>query len=321
MKRSLLLLALIPLTFSQAACTTRIDPGHVGTCKTSKGFTGGILGPGRHDCWGMYEEMYLLSIKDAKYDLKLNVMVKDKLNMKFDIAIMVSVNTDKTELLKSMFTNITPEENHKITLDQIFETYGRDVVDQEVRLVVSKYETTDIAARRGEIVEEITQKVRKVFEGSVLKVKYVTVNNLDFPPIVTRAQESKKKMQVEIETEKANQAKKLLVAETSFAIAHFETAKQLLDAQGVADANKILSNSITPGYLEYKRIEAMKNMAKTGDLIMMPYEPKSKLPANIAQAPVFDINVKERIKNLRAEGKKKLEAKRIEDALELEKAH
>ena len=282
-----------------SGCTTGVDPGHVGICKDEKGFANKtILGPGRHSCWGMYEEMHTLETKDSRQTIKIKVLAKDKLNMSFDISMLVSVNTADKELIHKMFTNITPDERRNITIQSVFDTYAKNLIDQEVRKVISTYETTDISDNRAVIITKIRNQVRDSMKGTVIDVKDITINNMDFPDVVTKAQEVKKMREVEIQTEKAEQAKKLLKAQNALEISQIQAAQQLLEAKAVADSNKVISDSITPGYLEYKRIEAMKTMAKKGDLVFMPYNAQDPGLAKHIQNRTFDIKVKERIQNL-----------------------
>lgn len=276
-------------------CTESVDPGHLGVCRDAKGFDGKrILTPGRHDCWGRHKQMHQIETRDSRQTISINVLAKDKLNMSFDVSMLVSVNSKDEDLLRKMFSNIS--HSNVISVQDVFDTYAKNLVDQEVRKVISKYETTEISDKRAEIIDEIREKVHDAMKNTVIDVKDITINNMDFPDVVTKAQEIKKTREVEIQTETAEQKKKLIAAKNSLEIAEIKAAQQLLEAKSIADSNKVLSNSITPEYLEYKRIEAMREMAKKGDLIMVPYSPETK-NLNI-KSKVFDVNVKKKIEEL-----------------------
>lgn len=293
MKKLILLITLLIMT---TACRESVDPGHIGICKNENGFNNrAILSPGLHSCWGLYESMYELETKDSRQVIHIKVLAKDSLNMSFDVSMLVSINTENPELVRNMFSNIGTGSDKIIEVDEVFKTYAANLIDQEVRKVISRYETTDISNERAVIIDKIRSEVQLSLKDTVIKVKEITINNMDFPEVVTKAQEIKKTRQVEIATEEAQQKKKLIVAKNSLEIAEIQAAKQLLEAKAMADSNKILSNSITPEYLEYKRIEAMKEMAKKGDLIMMPYNSETKLDI---KSKVFDIKVRDEIRSL-----------------------
>ncbi len=277
-------------------CTDAVDPGHLGICRDSNGFMGKeILTPGRHACNGVHKQMHQIETRDSRQTISINVLAKDKLNMSFDVSMLVSVNSKDPKLVQKMFSNISHD--RVISVQNVFDTYAKNLVDQEVRKVISKYETTEISDKRAQIIDEIRASVHEAMQNTVMDVKDITINNMDFPAVVTKAQEIKKTREVEIQTEEAEQKKKLIAAKNSLEIAEIQAAKQLVEAKAMADSNKVLSNSITPEYLEYKRIEAMREMAKKGDLIMMPYGSKTE-NLNV-KSKVFDINVKERLKELK----------------------
>lgn len=292
MKKIFLVLTMILMI----GCTEVVEPGHLGVCNEGgRGFEGlEVLPPGRHKCYGPRTRLHQIETRDSRQTISINVLAKDKLNMSFDISMLVSVNSRDQKLILRMFSNI--DHSGVIRVQDVFDTYAKNLIDQEVRKVISKYETTEISDKRAEIIDEIREKVKIVMENTVMDVKDITINNMDFPDVVTKAQEIKKTREVEIQTEHAEQKKKLLAAQNSLEIAEINAAKQLLEAKSVADSNKIISNSITPEYLEYKRIEAMKEMAKKGDLIMMPYT--AETDTKNFKSKVFDINVKKRIEDL-----------------------
>lgn len=243
-------------------CKEQVPPGHVGMCRTVDGFEGKPLAAGWHECWGPGSQMYYLEVSDHEQVINMNVLCKDSLNFKFDVAVLTAADRGNEKLLKEMFENITPHAESTITGDQIFATYARSVVDQEARKVVSKYETNEIVDKRPQIIEEIQSSIDQALGGTIVKVKRVTVNNLDFPDVVTKAQEERAQRQVEIETEKAEQKKRLLKAQNALKVASLEYEQQLLEASMIADSNKVIGQSITPEYLAWWQMKVMSEAAQ-----------------------------------------------------------
>lgn len=243
-------------------CKQQVPPGHVGMCRTADGFAGEVLQPGYHDCWGTDAQMYLIEVTDQEQVIQMNVLCQDSLNFRFDVAVLSSVDRTNQKLLKEMFSNLTPEQGSRITANQIFQTYARNVVDQEARKVVSQYETSEIVGKRREILEELRAQISKALKGSIITVKRVTVNNLDFPEVVTRAQEERAQRQVEIATERAEQEKRLLKAENALRISELEYKRQLLEAAMIADSNAIIGASITPEFLAWWQLKTMSEAAQ-----------------------------------------------------------
>jgi len=265
MKLNLQALTIVALCLVISGCATmckqQVPPGHVGMCRTADGFTGKPLPAGWHTCWGSDAEMYYIEVSDHEQVINMNVLCKDSLNFKFDVSVLVAADRKNEELLRDMFVSITPDKGSVITSEQIFATYARSVVDQEARKVVANYMTTEIVAKRPQIIEEIRQSVGQSLEGTIVEVKRVTVNNLDFPEVITKAQETRASRQVEIETERAEQEKRVLKAQHQLKVASIEYEQQLLEAAMIADSNKIIRTSITPEYLAWWQMKVMSEAA------------------------------------------------------------
>lgn len=264
LNRSSVALVLICAFLSGCAtmCKAQVPPGHVGMCRTVDGFEGKPLPAGWHTCWGPGSEMHYIEVSDHEQVINMNVLCKDSLNFKFDVAVLTAADRGNEELLGEMFESITPQNGTTITADQIFQTYARSVVDQEARKVVSKYETNEIVDKRPQIIAEIQTSIDSALGGTIVKVKRVTVNNLDFPDVVTRAQEERAQRQVEIETEKAEQKKRLLKAQNALKVASLEYEQQLLEASMISDSNKVIGQSITPEYLAWWQMKVMSEAAQ-----------------------------------------------------------
>ena len=261
-KQSLIIAALcFGLSGCATMCKEQVPPGHVGMCRTAAGFDGRTLKAGWHECWGTDANMYYIEVSDNEQVINMNVLCKDSLNFKFDVAVLAAADRENTELLEKMFENITPVDGQTITSTQIFDTYARSVVDQEARKVVSQYATNEVVSNRLKIIEEIRTSVAQALDGSIVQIKRVTVNNLDFPAVITKAQEERAQRQVEIETERAEQEKRVLKAQNELKVASLEYEKQLLEASMISDSNQVIGQSITPEYLAWWQLKVMSEAA------------------------------------------------------------
>lgn len=242
-------------------CKEQVPPGFVGMCRTVDGFGDNTLPAGWHECWGSDASMHYLEVSDQEHVIHMSVLCQDSLNFQFDVAVLASADRSNKALMLEMFENITPENGDTISSEQIFNMYARSVVDQEARKVVSKYDTSEIVTKRPQIIEEILSSVNQSLKGTIVEVKRVTVNNLDFPAVVTQAQEEKAQRKVEIETEKAEQEKRLLKAQNALKISALQYEQQLLEASMISDANQIIGQSISPEYLAWWQLKVMGEAA------------------------------------------------------------
>ncbi len=301
-----IIIALLCLGISGCAtmCKQQVPPGHVGMCRTVEGFQGQPLGAGWHECWGTDASMYYIETSDHEQVINMNVLCKDSLNFKFDVAVLAAADKENKELLEKMFENITPQGGQTITSTQIFDMYARSVVDQEARKVVSQYETREIVSKRPQIIEEIRTSVTEALDGSIVQIKRVTVNNLDFPEVVTKAQEERARRQVEIETERAEQEKRVLKAQNALKVASLEYEKQLLEASMISDSNQVIGESITPEYLAWWQLKVMSEAASGpnnwGFIPYTDFNSAQTNPKNLTSGKrVIDDELRQRIREMR----------------------
>lgn len=268
---------IIALLLTVSACGVPIPAGHVGRTWEPSGFSGELLSPGYHPCYGRCK-MYHMESTDQKFDVKMNVLCADNLNFGFDIQVLVAVNMDNEEAIREVFENLKPrdEENRVFTVAQLFHTYIQPIADEEARKIVSKYKTSEIVAKRPQIIQEVKEAVMSKTSSEIMKVKRVTVGNLDFPDIVTKAQESKAQRMVEIETARAEAEKQKARAEGRLSLARVESQERILRAQAQADANRILASSVSPQLIMWRQWDVMENAADgENNMFFIPYRDAS----------------------------------------------
>jgi len=252
------------LALSFVGCAEPVPTGHVGMVRTRDGLTGEILGPGRHSCWG-FDKMQYLEVTDKTYSQKMNVLCTDELNFGFTVKVLASVDKSKSKLIREAFENVTPtnhgDESFVITAKQLYDMYVSPVVDQESRKAVGKYATSELVKNRLAVITETQEAIRKALTNNIIKVKRISVTNLDFPDVITKAQEAKATRRVEIQTERAQQEKRIVVAKNKIKIAHLDYKRRLIEAAMIADANKIIGTSLSQEYLAWWQLKVFSKAA------------------------------------------------------------
>ncbi|GAB1855623.1 hypothetical protein MHTCC0001_04570 [Flavobacteriaceae bacterium MHTCC 0001] len=175
--------------------------------------------------------------------------ISDKMNVLSVDGLQVSVNGTIW---------FEPEYNN---LGKLIKTKGKDFVvelldpaiNSAARSVVGRYTPEQLYSSKRDVIEqEILEEVRKELEGQYLNVKRVLVEDVTLPPSIKDAIERKLKQ----EQESLEYEFRLVTAEK-------EAEKQRIEAQGKADANKILSASLTDKILQDKGIEATTKLAES----------------------------------------------------------
>ncbi len=137
------------------------------------------------------------------------------------------------------------------------------LIDQDMRSVVrnafSGYTTAGVLERRGELEQDIREGLEGRWEGAGVIVESVALQGIRYPQSTqdgfAQAQESAtslKKAQADLEVRKA------------------EAEQRKVVAQGEADANRILSESLTPEVLQQQYNETLVEVGKGGNLVVVP---------------------------------------------------
>lgn len=137
------------------------------------------------------------------------------------------------------------------------------LIDQDMRSVVRNafagYTTAGVLELRGELEQTIREGLEGRWEGTGVIVESVALQGIRYPQSTqdgfAQAQESAtslKKAQADLEVRKA------------------EAEQRKVVAQGEADANRILSESLTPEVLQQQYNETLVEVGKGGNLVVVP---------------------------------------------------
>ncbi|MUU77151.1 prohibitin family protein [Winogradskyella endarachnes] len=146
-------------------------------------------------------------------------------------------------------------------LGKLIQTKGEDYIEEllnpainaAAKSVVGRYTPEQLYSSKRDIIElEILEEVRNELDGQFVNVKRVLVENVKLPTTIKDAIERKLKQEQES-----------LEYEFRLVTAKKEAEKVIIEAQGKADANKILSASLTDKILQDKGIEATVKLSES----------------------------------------------------------
>ena len=121
------------------------------------------------------------------------------------------------------------------------------------RSVVGRYTPEQLySSKRDAIQQEIFEETQKIVEDQYIQLNEVLVRDVTLPPTIKDAIERKLKQ----EQESLEYEFRLVTAEK-------EAEKVRIEAQGKADANRILSASLTDKILQDKGIDATLKLAES----------------------------------------------------------
>lgn len=246
-----------------------IPPAYKGKILTTSGYNPEILEPGKRTTWGR-DKLILLETGTRTVTETITVKMQDKLDLTFDVRMRTRIGgTEKA--LNGMFNDIQVQ-NDTVSLPQIYQVYGMDVVQSTARSVVGKYNTEDVAANFDAITKELQTRLVANMANSPLEVSNVTLGNLQYPKVITDAIEKQSERKLAIETENNQQAIETTKRENALKLAQLDREVKLTEARTLREANQITADGLNPMLLAYKALDVQEKMAENKSAVFVPYE-------------------------------------------------
>ncbi|PCI00587.1 MAG: peptidase, partial [Flavobacteriaceae bacterium] len=171
----------------------------------------------------------------------MEVLSSNGLEIKLDVSILYQPMFDELGML------------HKTKGPNYLDVVIAPEVRSAGRSIVGRYTPEQLySSKRDVIQQEIFEEVRKAAARQHVQINAVLVRDVTLPPSIKGAIERKLKQEQES-----------LEYEFRLVSASKEAERQIIEAQGKADANKILSASLNDKILQDKGIEATLEMAKS----------------------------------------------------------
>ena len=163
---------------------------------------------------------------------------------------------------------------------KLYEDYGtqenfvRSIVAVDVRSVPrevsGRFETITLLTNRSEFTDAIQEALSETWRKYGLIVEQVSVQEVRYPSSIvdsyTEAQAAEIAKQKALNQQEASKVD----AQTKLEVAKIEAEEAVTRAQGEADANAILSASLTEEILRQNYIDTLATLGKSGNLVVVP---------------------------------------------------
>jgi len=235
---------------------TIVPAGHIGV----KDFFGIVskngLAPGIHFVIP-FTKVIKISVRTEEMLEMAEVPSKEGLIMNLDVSLLFHL---KEEFAPEMYKKVG-KNYQKIVVEPQFRS--------AIREITASYEAKALySAERDKVAKEIFELVKKLTEERGIVVEQVLLRKIGLPTIVANAIQEKLRREQE-----AEQMKFILQKEQQ------EAERKRIEAQGIADFQKIVSQGISPQLLEWKGIEATEKLANSpNSKIVIIGNPKTGLP-------------------------------------------
>jgi len=181
---------------------------------------------------------------------QIEAQTSEQLNVTMDVAILFEIDGDNAP---SLYQNIGSEERIKRNIIL-------NAVRNGVRDAVATKSINDIfSPNRRELAESVKEEIQAKAEGRIT-INTVFVRDIQAPPRVREAIEQKQEREQQVAAE-AFQTQ----------IIQERARQQAEEAKGVAEAQRIITEGLSPEYLTYFYIQQLSEMPE-GSVVYVPTE-------------------------------------------------
>lgn len=264
-------LMFVLLALSVTACSFDvIAPASKGKILTTAGYMPEVLEPGKYTLWGR-DQMIYLQTATAMMKEPMSIIMKDKLTLVFDVRFRTRIAGEE-RTINAMFNDITPNPENWVTLAAVYNTYGKMIVRNKSREVMSKYSVEDVHKNYSRISGEMYTAITEGIKGTPLTVSDVALGNIAYPDVITKAVELAKKRELEIKQAEAQAEIDMTIKNNEKTLAEADYEINIIHAKSIRDTNKITASGITNHLLRWKALEVQEKMAENKNTVFMPFE-------------------------------------------------
>ncbi len=231
---------LMILAMATLGCA-RIDSGRAGILWK---FLGGtqmeVYGEGMQIV-APWNRMYVYDIRTQDRREDLLILTRNGLSVALEASIRY--RPIRAELME-LHTTIGP---------RYYDVILGPIVRSEARKVGGRYTPEEIYSTKREVVgKEIYDEVKKQLDGKHVELEAILVRNVDLPPNIKAAI-----------SEKLEEEQKALKMEFTLNREEKEADRKRIEAQGIADFQRTVSQGISEKLLRWKGIEATERIARS----------------------------------------------------------
>lgn len=200
-----------------------------------------ILQPGAVGYNPFVTRIIKMPIRTMNMEISANLPSKEGLNVTAVISILYRIVPDKAP---SIIENIGVG-NEANVISSVFRSSASDVC--------SRFFAKDMhSAQRATIEREITEQMSKILLPRGFEMEAVLLKNIALPAGLARAVEEK------LEAEQGAQRMEFLLDREKR-----EAQRKIIEAEGIRDAQKIISEGLNKNIIQWQSIEAFRELAKS----------------------------------------------------------
>lgn len=230
----------IILMFLTSSCTV-VRQGEVGVKRTFGKYSDKIFTSGLKGYNPFTSTIVKVPAQTINLEVRMDIPSKEGLTIGSEVSILYNVEPKK---VPDLLRNLGIDYETSIVLP-VFRSAVADIS--------SKYFAKDMhSGNRAEIEKAIKDLMMKTMEGKGISVENVLLKSIQLPRTLSKAIEEK------LESEQQAQRMEFVLQG-----AKKEAERRTIEATGVRDANKIISEGLTDKILQFKNIEAWLKLSES----------------------------------------------------------
>jgi regulator of protease activity HflC (stomatin/prohibitin superfamily) len=233
-----------------------IRQGEVGVKRRLGKLNDNIIQPGAVGYNPFLTKIIKMPIRTMNMEINSNLPSREGLNVSAVISILYHIEPTKApDIIETIGVG-----NETNVISSVFRSTAADVC--------SRYYAKDMhSAQRANIEREIAEQMVKILQPRGFDIEAVLLKNIQLPLGLARAVEEK------LEAEQDAQRMEFLLQREKQ-----EAERKLIEAQGIRDAQKIISEGLNRNIIEWQSIEAFRELAKS---------PNAKIILTDGKAPML----------------------------------
>ncbi len=235
---------------------TVVPAGHVGVKDFFGNVSPHVLPAGVHLILP-FTRVHKMSIQTQEVKETAEVPSKEGLMMDLEGSLLFRLDPEKAaDIYRTVGANYT-------------EVTVFPQIRSAIREITASYDAKALySSEREQVARETFELFKKMTQGRGIIAEAVLLRKIGLPPVVANAIQEKLKREQE-----AEQMKFVLQKEQQ------EAERKRIEAQGIADFQRIVAQGISPQLLEWKGIEATEKLAMSPNAkVVVVGNPKSGLP-------------------------------------------
>ena len=293
--------AVTAAAFALTGCigeSVQVPPAHVGKILSKDGFQTGIIKPSQFRlpiCFFYCDRLIVVESSDFGHVEQFRkdhalYMPKSELAMPFDVRGTFAVKNDE-RTLQAVFDRVPADYRGRklrglvhghISKRRIYAIYGKPIVRDVVRRVISKYSIEEVASSRASINAELNVAMAKALKATPLMTLRFGLADVRFPKVILDQKETAARRRIAIQQEEAEKQIRLVKLQADLEAARAERQIRRERAQAVLEENEIYAKSVNDKYLAYRRLEVLEKLAGSKNTKWVPFQALGSVGQSVA---------------------------------------